>query len=539
MLSIFIMLFIAIGVAAGIGYAIVTLINTAQTSLSVQANQVRLQNVSNSVRAGLTVDGTKVLLPVLMENGKVAARLPQSSPFSTTTSGADIVFCPAFPGEGSGTDLVNSLVQGGSEEFSVTTTTLAGKPYAIAGHAGYGDAVKERLAEMGVIAYLLSPQPNYKQTLKCGDVEMAPDNYTLLVSGGSVVPIYTVTTDARGSVFTLWDDETTPPGYNGSDRVVRTFADVAAFIRQYSLTDITVRLPATLPSVPLEDLRALVDAAASRTLRIVPGDDANGNPLQHAELTITSQGAVTSGNVYLPVKGTLRIDDVDLVGTGFDVALEATSTGEVILADSTVAGLMTSGGQISTSGSTTIRPDVGDDTGNNPVYALGGQIILGSGTSVQAPAAVMVFRANAGNIVVPQDLAVTTSGTAVLSAQQNGGRVVVPLGSVVDEGGQIIVPSLSVTRNGVTAVEPIASTRETVSHLCGDGEASCEAICQGGKVLVSGGCSNGSGTPLVSFGPVEALNAQGMPLPPVTYSCAFAASPVVTDPKATAVCDFR
>ncbi|MDW9478744.1 hypothetical protein GOB57_08505 [Sinorhizobium meliloti] len=541
MLSIFIMLFVAIGVAAGIGYSVVTLINTAQTSLTTQANQVRLQNVSNSIRAGLTVDGTKVLLPVLVDNEVVAARLPDSSPFSTTTSGADIVFCPAFPNPGSGTMLVNPLGVDGSEEFEVTTTELAGKTYATAGHANYADEkVKDRLAQMGVIAYLLSPQPNYQHALECRNVELGPDNYTLLVSGGSVVPIYTVTTDARGSVFTLWNGEDVPPGYNGNDRVVRTFADVASFIKQYNLTDITVRLPSTLPPASLADFMAFIDAGASRTLRLVPGDDEFGNELSHANLTIASDGSsVESRNVYLPVKGALRIDDVTVAGSGFDVAIEAMSSSDVVLTGSEVAGLKATGGRISTAGATAIRSNVGDDTGNNPVHALGGEIILGPETSVIAPSAVMVFRANAGNIILPEDLNVTTSGTSVLSAQQNGGRVVVPLSRIVDENGQVITPSIPVTRNGVTAPEPIASSRETVSQVCGDGSTSCEAVCTGGKVVVSGGCSNTNGTPLVSFGPVETGNAQGVLAPALSYSCEFAALPAVSDPKATAICDFR
>lgn len=532
MLSIFIMLFIAIGVAAGIGYSIVTLINTAQTSLTVQANQVRLQNVSNSIRAGLTVDGTKVLLPVLMDNGSVIARLPDSSPFSKTTSGADIAFCPAFPNAGSGATLVNPLGEDGTEEFAVTKTELAGKTYVTGGHAEYKDnRVKDRLAEMGVIGYLLSPQPNYKHALECRNVELAPDNYTLLVSGGSVVPIYTITTDARGSVFTLWNGEDVPPGYNGSDRVVRTFADVASFINKYSLTDVTVRLPSTLPPVALSDFRAFMEAGASRTLRLVPGDDANGQPLDHATLTVVSEATVGSGNVYFPVKGSLRVDDVDLVGSGFDIALEATSSGEVALNDAKLNGIKTNGGRISATGTTTIRADVGDDSGNNPVYAVGGEIILGPETSVVAPTAVMVFRANAGNIILSSGLNVETSETAILAAQQNGGRVVVPVG---DQGNA----TLSVARDGVGGVESIA-TRATVKEACGDGETSCEAVCTGGRVPVSGSCSNDSGTPLVSFGPVERFNGNGDPLPPNSYGCEFASTPPVSNPTATAVCEFR
>jgi hypothetical protein len=533
MLSIFIMLFVAIGVAAGIGYSIVTLINTAQTSLTVQANQVRLQNVSNSVRAGLTVDGTKVLLPVQMDNdGKAVARLPDSSPFSTTTSGADIVFCPAFPNAGSGTTLVNPLGADGSEEFEVTKMELAGKTYVTGGHAVYKDNdVKDRLSQMGVIAYLLSPQPNYKHFLECGNVELAPDNYTLLVSGGSVVPIYTITTDARGSVFTLWDGEDVPPGYNGSDRVVRSFADVASFINKYSLTDVTVRLPSTLPTVALSDFQAFMEAGASRTLRLVPGDDAQGTPLEHATLTIASEGAIGSGNVYFPVKGALRVDGVDLKGAGFDIGLEATSSGAVALANAKLGGLKTTGGRISTEGSSVIQSEVGDDTGNNPIHAVGGEIILGPETTVVAPTAVMVFRANAGSIILSQGLNVSTSETAVLTAQQNGGRVVIPVG---DQGGAL----LSVTRDGVTGSESIAS-RASVSEVCGFGDTSCEAVCTGGRVPVSGACSNTSGTPLVSFGPVERFNADGDPLPPNAYGCEFASIPPVSAPKATAVCDFR
>lgn len=532
MLSIFIMLFVAIGVAAGIGYSIVTLINTAQTSLTVQANQVRLHNVSNSIRAGLTVDGTKVLLPVRMENGSVIARLPDSSPFSTTTSGSEIVFCPAFPNDGAGTTLVNPLGENGSEEFGVTTMPFAGKTYVTGGHPVYKDSdVKDRLAEMGVIAYLLSPQPNYKHALECRNVELAPDNYTLLVSGGSVVPIYTITTDARGSVFTLWNGETVPPGYNGSDRVVRTFADVAGFINKYSLTDVTVRLPSTLPPVALSDFQALMEAGASRTLRLVPGDDAQGKPLDHATLTIVSEEAVDSGNVYFPVKGSLRVDDVNLVGSSFDIALEATASGEVALTDAKLGGLKTSGGRISTSGASVIRSEVGDDTGNNPVYAVGGEIILGPETSIVAPTAVMVFRANAGSIILSQGLNVATSETAVLAAQQNGGRVVVPVG---DQGSAM----LSVDRDGVAGTESIVS-RSSVTEVCADGDTYCEAICTGGMVPVSGACSNTSGTPLVSFGPVERFNGNGDPLPPNSYGCEFASIPSVSNPKATAVCDFR
>lgn len=530
MLSIFIMLFVAIGVAAGIGYSIVTLINTAQTSLTVQANQVRLQNIANSVRAGLTSDGGNVLLPVLVDGNNVVARLPASSPFSTTTSGADIVFCPAFPSEASTGTLVNPLAGGGSESFGIETTTLAGKTYARKGHPDYRDGtVAPRLSEMGVIAYLLSPQPNYKGPLACADVQLAPDNYTLLVDGGTVVPIYTITTDARGSVFVLSADGKTPSGYNGTDRVVRTLGDVANFINQYQLSDITVRVPKDL-TVSLADFQSFIAAGTSRTLRLVPGTDANGNAAGHSKLTIDAGStSVESSNYYVQAKGSLHVEGITFAGTGvtggFDVAIDAKASGDVVLEDTTLAGLKTSGGRISTSGDTVVAPDKGDDTGNNPVYAQGGEILMRPSSdvvAVAAPSAVMVFRSNGGTINLPQNMKVSTSGTASLSAVQNGGRIVVPTDGVV-------APRLMVSRDGVSVEEAVASARETVTQLCPDGGTSCAAVCPADRVVITGGCSSSSGTPLLSFGPNE-NNA---------FACEFSTLPALADPKATAVCDFR
>lgn len=535
------MLFIAIGIAAGIGYSIVTLINTAQISLSVQANQVRLQNISNSIRAGLTTDGGNVLLPVMTDaNGKVLARLPSSSPFSTTTSGADIVYCPAFPDAASADTAINRLPGGNSETFGVATTQLAGKTYVKAGHAEYannkpdGVPIAERLAEMGVIAYLLSPQPNYNGSLRCADVEFATDNYTLLVNGGSVVPIYTITTDARGSIFVLSEDGKVPSGYNGTDRIVRTLGDVANFIEQYQLADVTVRLPEPM-TVSLTDFQSFIASGASRTLRMVPETASDGTQIAHATLTVDAgTNSVASSNIYFEVTGRLHLTGVKMVGVmhatdepldkrNFDVAFDAQPSADIVLVDSQVAGIKTSGGRISTSGTTSIVPISGDDTVINPVDAQGGEIVLRSSANpaVAAPNASIVFRSNAGTINLSQGLKVATRTGAALAVTDNGGRIVVPT-----KGGEL--PELDVVRDGVLHHEKI-SFRETVSKLCDVGHTTCTAQCTPGKVVITGGCSNASGTPLISFG-AEQLD---------TFSCGFASMPSPIAPKATAVCDYR
>nr|WP_250808032.1 hypothetical protein [Neorhizobium tomejilense] len=538
MLSIFIMLFIAIGIAAGIGYAIVTLINTAQVSLTIQANQVRLQNISTAIRSGLTTDGGTVLLPISVDwDGdvptNVLARLPSSTPFSTTTSGGEIVYCPAFPDPAPpSSPIMLNHHEDRDETFPVAVTKLGDKSYLTAGHAsGLSSDTLDRLNEMGVIAYILSPQPSYKGPLLCGDVRVSPqDNYTLLVNGGSVVPVYTVTTDGRGSVFVL-SEEGLPPGYNGSDRVVKSLKDVKDFIVQYQITDATVKLPEDY-AVSLEDLDAFLQAGQARTLRLKPGGrDEGGNAVTHSTVTLTNPPSqFPDRNVYLKAKGTLVLEDITLDADGYDVAVDAGAAATVFLSDSQVAGLRTTGGRISTEGVTRIVPDDGYLTEIQPIISEGGEITLNSTASpaVNAPASVVMFSANAGTINLQPGLRIvanpTFPETRQLVGPRNGGRVVVSGGNpflTVDRGAGYV-------DEGATAID--LSTRQTVAQACADGAVDCEVSCPSDKIVDFGFCSTSNGVAVTAFGPSVSLTS---------FSCSFGGGlEAPQQPRASAVCDF-
>jgi hypothetical protein len=528
MLSIFIMLFIAIAVTFGLGFSILTLINTAQNSLAIQANQVRLQNIANSIRASLTVDAGRVLLPI---NADYKARLPAASPFSTTTTGGEIVFCPAFlDDDGADTPLVNSVHGGGDETIMVRKVNLGDRLYASSGHAAIPHDTLARLDEMGVIAYLLSPQPNTVDPLRCGDVELAPDNYTLLVDGGNVVPVYTVTTDARGSVFVLSADGSKPSGYNGTDRIVRTLADVTDFIDKYKLADVTVKLPAHM-TVGLADFSAFAAKGFSRSLRMEPQTGSS------ADLDIDAAGqSIDFGNAFVDVQGGLYLSGLHLAGKNsssgaFDIGLDALPSANVVLSDATVQGLRTSGGRISAFGTTLVAPEKGEETTINPVVADGGEITVRStaAPAVNAPSAYTVFLANGGTINLSGGLKVATGELSVLNKSRNSGRVV---SASEDVNAQ---PALQVSRGAGYAEETLLG-RSTVSAgncYSDTGGTTCTASCKAGTgmVVISGGCESDNGSPLVQFGVTgEAGDA---------YTCRFSAAIPALSPKATAICDFR
>ena len=538
MLSIFIMLFIAIGIAAGIGYAIVTLINTAQTSLTIQANQVRLQNIAIAIRSGLTSDDGSVLLPVSVVNGKVLARIPDSAPFSTTTSGGDIVFCPAFPNpSATSAEMFNERPDGSEERFGVDVVEVAEKTYAKAGHAPEIEGARlARLNEMGVIAYLLAPQPNFKGALECGDIDIADDKYTILVNGGTVMPVYSMTTDARGSVFVLSEDGTKRSGYSGTDRIVRKLSDVTEFVNQYQVADVTVRFPANL-DITLSELVDFLKAGESRTLRMVPAQDPNsqdpdsenGGRLAHSTLRVSSPG-VADNNVYVAVTGTLAMTDITLQGRGFDIALEAGPTASVSLVDSTVAALTTVGGRIYTSGETVIAPVDGFVTTLSPVVARGGEITMNSSAvpAVDAPDAVTVFTSNAGTINLAYGMRVTANTPAQLYLKENEGRIIV--------GSSAGTQALNVNRGSGYVIESVlpgktSGSREVVTNTCANGASSCQADCPERKFVQTGYCSTSNGGSITGFSPSA---------DETSFSCSYGGLLAVPmAPKVTAVCDFR
>jgi hypothetical protein len=523
MLSLFILLIVSLSIAIGIGFGITNLISTNQTLLLIQQNQVRMQNVSNAIRANLTVDGGNVLLPV--RDGLVA-RIPDASPFAVTTSGREIVYCPAFEAPGTSADFVNTLADGSEEVFKVDTVALNGKTYVKRGHAAGIDVA--RMAELGIVGYLISPQPYNQAPIKCGAVTFSEqDTFTLLVNGGTVTPIYKVTTDARGATFILALGGSKPLDYEGNARVVNTFADIGDFIERYNLTDVTVKLqPEAVTTVSLADFETFLSKGFSRTLRIEPAEklDSDGHLVPATSTLKLDAGAVSTdfSNVYLRARGNLLLRNLVVQGKDasgvMDVAVDAGPASTLMIQNSRLGGLRATGGTISTADGGTISPVTGIETTTLPVLAQSGEILIQSGTTIEAPDAKNVLLASGGRIVLNGTVAAYTGDISTnlhrLYFAEKGGTVTASTGNV------------EVHRPTGTFLETVGPV--SVKQDCALGDLSCLAECTGGRVASQGSCLS-SGAALSSFGTTDDGG----------YLCEWASASLTSAPVARATCDFR
>lgn len=524
MISIFILLFIAVAILAGLGFATVTLISSTQSSLTVQQNQVRLDSVAGSLRNAMSADADGILLPVATD---ISARLPTLALYSKTTNGKDIVFCPAFSAAGSTSTMTNSLADGSSETFQVDTKMIDSMPYVYRGHAAVAENVLTRLNEMGVVAYMISPQPNYGGNIKCGDVSLASDNFTLLVDGGTVYPVTKTVMSASNSVFVLSPDGSKPSPFNGTDRIVKTIPDVTQMIDAYGLKDVTIKFTGS-GNVPFVDFQSLLVAAKGATLRV--------QPFSAGQVSINlgaDPASVPGLEAYLRAYGTLDLHNVSLIGkdasyltSSFDIGLDAGPSSNVILSQSSLAALRSSGGRLSDEGSV-LHPSFGSSSVLYPVVAHGGQVIL-DGTFIDDMSANTVFSADGGRVELSPSVKASVSSASLLNSARHSGSVSI-FGSTLTSAAE---PTIAVDRNDGTGYQatPLLSGRRVVTKVCGDGQVSCAASCDTGETAIAGSCSSTSSTSLISSGVSSDLSS---------FQCGFSTLPLTTSPIATAVCENR
>jgi citrate lyase gamma subunit len=365
--------------------------------------------------------------------------------------------------------------------------------------------VRTRIDELGIVALLVSPQPNHVGGLKCASVTVADDGYTFLVDGGSVTPVFSVATDGKGAVFIVSDSEV----HDEFGRKVHSLADVRSFVTKYNLTDVTIKV-ADDAAVSLADLAALLNEGFGKTFRLQPIDDGVSIVLDAGDVN------VEFGNYFLNVPGRLYIDHVGLTGNAFDVALQASATGEVFLRDSSVGGLVSNGGRIVASGATVIKPEHGVETLAKPVVARGGAIIIRSTAepAIYGASAQFVFSAISGTIDVADGLHVLADPDH-LSWARNGGTFT----SYSSEGGATV----QVTPGNGSYAAVSLQRLKIVSKDC-DTDTECVAECAVGKVVVSGGCASANGLPAINFGPRDIGS----------FGCTFPLG--VMSAKATAAC---
>jgi hypothetical protein len=505
MLLLVAILFALIAVA---GYNIVTMSQAFNISASIQQNHARVQVVTSAIRTGLTVIDGKVAVPV---SAALTADVPDLAPFRTAANGIPYVYCPVLPAAASGASL---LVNGGANEsYAVDTSERNGITYAVAGRpGGLHDA---RISSLGIVAYILTSQPNNSDPLRCADVTVAEDGTTLLVRGGSVSPIFDNPVAADGASFVLSPDGVRPPTAATSDRVARSVTEIIDYVGHYDVNDVRIRVfgGETFKADELSDLFRMTDG---RTVRL------EGPSGAMAVINIETQD--DGGLVELRPRGRAIFSNVSLKAAGADVAVAAAPGGSVVLDGAMIGRIRSNGGDIVLAGASRVVPASSAEAMALPVIADGGRVVIDVDDSSSSPAilaqeSAALFEAVGGDIVVKSDIHASAGASTELFRTTRGGmlRMASPEAELLVDRG-----------DGFAVEEHVELQR--VSASCADGDPSCTASCPPSKRVAWGECSSSNGAALSGF----AVDGTGS-----SYTCQWAQMTLAIAPKAAAVCQSR
>jgi hypothetical protein len=499
---------ILFGLIAVAGYNLVTLNQTFNISNTIQQNQARVQIVTSSLRTALTIVDGKVAVPV---SASLNAAVPDASPFSTSYSGIPYLYCPILrPAPNGDARLSNASA---SESYAIQTVLKNGMTYAVAGRPGGSD--DEKIMNLGVVAYVITPQPNSTEPLKCSDVRVADDGTTLLITGGAVSPVYDNPVTADGASFVISTDGERPEAAATSDRVVRNLSEVVEYVKHYDINDIRIRVfgEETLAAQELSDLFAL---SFGRTMRL------EGPEGVRALLKIDEGSNGHNDLIELAPQGKAVISNVTLKGvTGSDVGVASYPGGSVLIENSVVARVRANGGEIIVAGSSQVAPTTNPVALAFPVLADGGRVVFDVDDSSSVPAILSqtssaIFSARGGDVVVKSGLhAVSGSAASILSAQA-GGRL-----RNISQGADILVD------RGQGFSAETHNDLQRVTATCADGDPTCTAVCPEDMRVAWGECGSGNQSPLSGFS-VDATGTQ--------YTCQWAQMTIAVAPKAAVVC---
>jgi hypothetical protein len=499
---------ILFGFIAVAGYNLVTLNQTFNISASIQQNYARVQIVSNSVRTALTVVDGRVAVPI---SSSLSATVPSVSPFNTSANGTPYVYCPILPALAEGTARLDNAAA--SESYAVDTVERNGLTYAVAGRPGGADDAK--IVSLGVVAYLITPQPNAIAPLKCSDARVADDGSTILVTGGSVSAVYDNPVAADGASFVISPSGARPAEAATSDRVARGVSDVIEYVKHYDINDVRLRVFGN-ETLKATDMNALFALSAGRTVRI------QGPEGVRAVVKFEEDGAVQNGLIEFAARGRAVLSNVSLKGaSGADVGIASSPGGSVSLDDAIVARVRSNGGEILISGSSRVTPSASADALAFPVSADGGRITFAVSDDATAPSIVSqsssaVFATRGGDIVLKSDVHAVAGSLADMFRTESGGRL-----RIATEGAEVLVD-----RGSGYAAETYTDLQR-VTATCADGDPTCTAICPPAKRVAWGECGSGNGAALAGFS-VDATGTQ--------YTCQWAQMTIAVAPKAAVVC---
>lgn len=527
MIGIFIIIVMAIALIAAAGYGIMVLMDSSGISINLQRNMVRMDVIASAIKSSIRMENGQVMVPIGTLAGEYVARIsPSIAPFSKTTWGKDIVYCPVSPNDP--IDVTTSIRNGSSETYEVSVSLIGGIPY-MSGGGPDNPALLAQLRERHVVGLLIAPDMtgSSASSPKCLDVTLSGD--TFVVQGGDVTVVTDVQSDGTGygRVFVLSPEGPVPPGA----MVINSIENAASYIVNYSLPDATIILPDGEQSVRHKEFEELLAASAGRTIRL-KGSGAS-------ILKIDYSGAPSSDEGVMQTDGTLLVTGVTFKGyvsdvQSMDIIAVVGPTGVLSLSDSMIGGLRVHGGKASLGNGAVIAPTYSASARSEPASVFGGSLFIARNDVpiILSAGAAAGLTVRGGDVSISGAIAMSLAPGGKAFVASGGGRISAASSSatVTVNNAAAIPLSASLTLSDDISVSGLGIRQNLVTSghvICADGSEACEAICPTGSVLSWGECGSTNFHPVAGF---EA-NADG-----TSWTCRWASAGGVIGPRARAVC---
>lgn len=494
MITIIILLIIAIGLIAGLGFAALSLIKSSEAYLSVQKDQGRAANIVASIASAVDFQNGSLLIPVDIGPDGPLALVPSHGPFKKNNSGTSISFCPVGKTDHTG---ATKMVENGSPtaSYSVELTEKpagSGNWYVSSGAPAIAVDDLQTLRDKGVVAYIITPGPNTDTVLPCASAYI-PDGtdseLVILADGGSVTPVLVMDDELKvGQHLSVGNAHSAP----GNAKNFSTIDDAISYAETLDLLHTTIWVSPS-STATLTAIQKLSSGFEGKTV-ILKGAGAT-------DVSVTPAGTAD-------VATNLSIDGVNM-NAGGSLTLNARPDADLHISNSNIGGIENTGGRV-TLQSATIQTASGSTSA--ALYIDGGTTFIDGSSAINAPTAIAAISMNGGTLDVSGTPEVTISVAADLIIRSGETKT-------TGEG-------FNVNRAGSVAIEGF---RETVENTCSDGDTDCTATCNLSRQPVRGECSSANRHPMSGFGIV----GNG-------YACAWTGpinAQTVASPKAVVECE--
>lgn len=505
MIGFYVIMISVLALSGAVGYTILSSVQTTNALSLAERNAARLELSASALRQVISVDGSGRLLAPMgapSDSGDATSRtaLPSwVSSESVTPWGVKYGYCPYATETGSG----DAETVYGGPAYSVSVTSGAEDPVVYGAARDYVVAGMRpaNLLDVGsapdVLAFLISPSNNLSDVPSCDDVYW--DGRAWLVSGAVTGSVRAVTLDAMADTLSLAPRQLRRHVREGGSGSGLSDGDPASL-------DMALREWASLR--PHRMTLVLQDSGGDISVDPVTIDFGEGAGADHTGSATFARHLILEAAVgdspkidgagLLTFPSDLTINGVDF---GSDIGVSATS-GTRLLAENTALSSVSTGG---------------------------GDVVLGDGVSITAPVGAIVppLRVVGGGLSVEGSVVIDATEVSAGAIRQEGGQVHVsgsltvtttsPAPLFEDGGFGEVSGAGTLTLNGAGTLSAYVE-REIGSEACATG-TSCQDTCATGRALISGYCSAG---------------ASSMVLSETSVTCTWAATNLT--PSATAIC---